>query len=196
MATAPTRALAPLNARCVLLQRQMRARRKLAAEDPVAIAQQILRAAVPRKCLRISSFHATLNRGSIQKGSPPFFDAAALGVNMTPMVPGFVVIQVTGAFNAGSNAAPPGHVYTTTPQLTEDVSLVRGNHQIQFGANFVRPIDNFVINLATFGNFNFNGQITGLSMGDLLLGDLNTFQQANAGVAYDRQKYIGAYVQD
>ncbi|HJT86427.1 MAG TPA: TonB-dependent receptor, partial [Bryobacteraceae bacterium] len=144
----------------------------------------------------ISTFHADINRGAIQKGSPPFFDAAALGVNMTPMVPGFVVIQVTGAFNAGANAAPPGHVFTTTPQLTEDVSLVRGAHQIQFGANFIRPVDNFVINLATFGNFNFNGQITGLSMGDLLLGDLNTFQQANAGVAYDRQKYIGAYVQD
>ncbi len=144
----------------------------------------------------ISSFHATLNRGSIQKGSPAFFDAAALGVKMTPMVPGFVVIQVTGAFNAGSNAAPPGHVYTTTPQLTEDVSLVRGAHQIQFGANWIQPVDNFVINLATFGNFNFNGQITGLSMGDLFLGNLNTFQQANAGVSYARQKYIGLYLQD
>ena len=80
---------------------------------------------------------------------------------MTPLVPGFVVITATGYFNAGSNGAPPGHVQTTTPQVTEDVSMVRGAHEIQFGGNFIKPIENFVINLATFGNFNFNGGITG-----------------------------------
>ena len=115
---------------------------------------------------------------------------------MTPMVPGFVVIQVTGAFNAGSNASPPGHVFTTTPQLNEDLSIVRGAHQIQMGANWIRPMGNIVINLATFGNFNFNGQITGLSMGDMLLGKLNTFQQANPALSYPRSNYIGLYLQD
>ena len=128
--------------------------------------------------------------------SPPFFSAVDLGSNMTPLVPGFVVITATGYFNAGSNGAPPGHVQTTTPQVTEDISMVRGSHQIQFGGNFIRPIDNFVINLATFGNFNFNGGVTGNVLGDVLLGKLNTIQQANAGVAYDRQKYIGTYIQD
>jgi hypothetical protein len=144
----------------------------------------------------ISSFHFSLNRGSVVKGSPPFFSAADLGVNMTPLVPGFVVITATGYFNAGSNGAPPGHVQTTTPQVTEDISMVRGSHQIQFGGNFIRPIDNFVINLATFGNFNFNGGITGNVLSDVLLGKLNTIQQANAGVDYARQKYFGAYIQD
>jgi len=144
----------------------------------------------------ISSFHVSLNRGSVVKGSPPFFSAKDLGVNMTPMVPGFVVITATGYFNAGSNAAPPGHVQTTTPQVTEDISMVRGAHEIQFGGNFIKPIENFVINLATFGNFNFNGGITGNVLSDVLLGKLNTFQQANAGVAYPRQKYFGMYIQD
>jgi hypothetical protein len=144
----------------------------------------------------VNSFHATLNRAAITKGSPAFFSAADLGVNMTPMVPGFVVIQVTGAFNAGSNASPPGHVFTTTPQLNEDLSIVHGSHQIQMGVNWIRPMGNIVINLATFGNFNFNGQITGLSMGDLLLGKLNTFQQANPALSYPRSNYIGMYLQD
>ena len=74
--------------------------------------------------------------------------------------------------------------------------MVRGAHEIQFGGNFIKPIENFVINLATFGNFNFNGGITGNVLSDVLLGKLNTFQQANAGVAYPRQKYFGMYVQD
>ncbi len=144
----------------------------------------------------VSSFHAALNRAAIEKGSPPFFSAADLGVKMTPMVPGFVVIQVTGAFNAGSNAAPPGHVFTTTPQLSEDLSLIRGSHQIQIGGNWMKPISNVIINLATFGNFNFNGQVTGHAMADMLLGRLNTFQQANAALSYARQNYFGAYAQD
>lgn len=144
----------------------------------------------------ISSFHASLNRQSIQKGSPPFFTAKDLGVNMTPLVPGFVVIQVTGAFNAGSNGSPPGHVFSTSPQLAEDISLVRGTHQIAFGANWVRVMENYEINLAGFGNFNFNGQATGLSMGDLLTGKLNTFQQANAAQVYQRPLYFGLYAQD
>ncbi|HEX4273807.1 MAG TPA: carboxypeptidase regulatory-like domain-containing protein [Bryobacteraceae bacterium] len=144
----------------------------------------------------ISSFHASLNRESIQKGSPPFFTARDLGVNMTPLVPGFVVIQVTGAFNAGSNGSPPGHVFSTSPQVTEDISLVRGSHQIAFGANWIRTMENYVINLAGFGNFNFNGQATGLSMGDLLTGKLNTFQQANAAQVYQRPLYVGLYAQD
>ncbi len=144
----------------------------------------------------ISSFRASLNRGAIQKGSPPFFDAADLGVNMTPMVPDFVVISATGEFNAGSNAAPPGHVFTTTTQVAEDISLIRGAHQIQFGVNWIKPVENVVINLATFGNFTFNGQATGLVLGDVLLGNLSTFQQANAGISYARQNYVGTYLQD
>ena len=144
----------------------------------------------------VNTLHASINRESIQKGSPPFFTAKDLGVNMTPLVPGFVVIQVTGAFNAGSNGSPPGHVFSTSPQITEDMSLVRGSHQIAFGANWIKTMENYVINLAGFGNFNFNGQATGLSMGDLLTGKLNTFQQANAAQNYQRPLYVGLYVQD
>jgi hypothetical protein len=94
---------------------------------------------------------------------------------------------VTGAFNAGSNGSPPGHVFSTSPQITEDMSLVRGAHQIGFGANWIKTMENYVINLAGFGNFNFNGQATNLSMGDLLTGKLNTFQQANAAQVYQRR---------
>ena len=44
----------------------------------------------------VNSFHATFDRGAVIKGSPPFFSAADLGVNMTALIPKFSVIQVTG----------------------------------------------------------------------------------------------------
>jgi hypothetical protein len=114
---------------------------------------------------------------------------------MTALVPGFSLISVTGAFTVGANTAAPGHIVTNTPQLSEDLNLVRGSHQIALGVNWIRPDENALINLATFGNFNFSSQFTGLSMGDFLLGDVNTFEQGNSALDYQRGNYFGLYVQ-
>ena len=92
----------------------------------------------------INSFHVTYDRGAVLKGSPPFFSAADLGVNITALIPKFSVIQVTGGFTTGNNIAAPAQVVTNTPQIADDFSLVRGSHQFAFGADFIKPQDNVV----------------------------------------------------
>ena len=144
----------------------------------------------------ISSFHATFNRAAVVKGSPPFFSATDLGVNMTDLVPGFSVINVTGAFSTGGNTASPGHVYSNTGQLAENISMVRGAHQVSIGVNWIKPQENTLINLATFGLFTFSGQATGLGMGDLLTGNLSSFSAGNPALGYQRGEYVSIYAQD
>ena len=59
---------------------------------------------------------------------------------------------------------------TNTPQVADDFSMVRGAHQIVFGANFIKPQDNVVTNPCTMGLFNFSSQVTGLALSGFLLG--------------------------
>jgi hypothetical protein len=82
-------------------------------------------------------------------------------------------------------------------QGRDDLSWVRGRHQLKFGASFMeynKAQDGFA-NLE--GTFNFNGQYTGSAMGDLLLGDAASYGQDMiklAGLWHD-QTY-GVYAQD
>ena len=144
----------------------------------------------------VSSFHASVDRGAIVRGSPPFFTAADLGVNMVSLDPAFSMISVSGAFTSGGGGTNAGHVYTTTPQITEDISLIRGNHQIALGVNWMNRIQNILIDLYGEGAFSFSSQVTNLAMGDFLTGNVGTFIQGNPAYNYNRQQYIGIYAQD
>ena len=71
----------------------------------------------------------------------PFFDAKSLGVrNIAMPLPGFTAFTVSGGFSLGPTGAKPSAIGTKTFQLVDDISLVRGAHQIGFGANFIRSI--------------------------------------------------------
>jgi hypothetical protein len=144
----------------------------------------------------VSTFHASLNRGAIVRGSPPFFSASDLGVNITSLIPNFSMIVASGAFTSGGGGTNDGHVYTTTPQVTEDLNLVRGTHQIGLGANWIKPMENVLIDLYGMGSFSFSGQTTGLALGDFLTGNVGTFIQGNPAYNYHRAEYLGLYAQD
>ena len=73
--------------------------------------------------------------------------------------------------------ATPGLVFTNSYQLADDFSWVKGSHQIAFGVNAIRPVQNGTFYVNPNGIFTFTGQITGLPLSDLLLGNLNSFGQ-------------------
>jgi hypothetical protein len=144
----------------------------------------------------VSSFRATLNRGAVTKFQDPFFSPQDIGINVVSAIPKYTLMNITNEFYTALNTAPPGSIKTTTGQIAEDVSMVKGSHQIGFGANWIHPIEDATINLYSAGQFTFSGQATGLSMADFLIGSVGTFIQSNPALAYQRQQYIGLYVQD
>ena len=139
-----------------------------------------------------------MNRTLNLRKVPEYFSPADLGIQVYSPVKGFTGITVTGnGFAIGAGATNPGYFNSTNFQLAEDVDLIRRAHQIAVGVNWIHNITNTVNNRPTNGQFTFNGQVTGLSLADLMVGALSGgFFQGNSAVDNERQNYIGAYIQD
>ena len=81
-------------------------------------------------------------------------------------------------------------------QLVDDVSIVRGAHQIGFGANYIRSGLQSTSYGSAAGNFAFTGVNTGLGLADFLLGRPATFTQGQIYGPGGVMPYIGVYGQD
>ena len=145
----------------------------------------------------VSSFRATLNRTKNPKDPPEFFDLTDLGVKgVYESVPHYSFITVNNGFTVSSALVNPGRYNSTSFQFNEDLSLLRGPHQITIGGNFLHHIFNGNSGINRNAQITFNGQLTGTGLSDLLLGRVSGFQQGNALVSYSRQNFVGMYIQD
>ena len=144
----------------------------------------------------VSNFRATLNRAKIPKLHPELFDLGDLGVNAVVYSPKSGRVAVTNGFSVGGPNAVDSVYNTTSFQFSEDVSLIRGAHQMGFGANFIHAALNARSYVNAVGPFTFNGQITGLGLADFMIGRASQFNQSNPTSLYYRSNYIGLYAQD
>jgi len=146
----------------------------------------------------ISSFHADMNRTQVEKSPDQWFSLADLGVQGVAIpIPKFSTITVSGnGFTFGGAGETTSKFNTQSFQLAEDISLVRGAHQIGFGVNYIHPMQNVITLLNAVGTTTFNGSVTGLGLADLMLGSASSWAQGNAARNYYREHYMGFYVQD
>src|SRR5262249_24529047 len=83
----------------------------------------------------VNSLRAGINRVAIGRGNADFFSACDLGVKMyCGYVPHQSYFAVTGAFSVVASCGTKARSVSTTYQLGEDSSLIKGAHQIGFGA--------------------------------------------------------------
>ncbi len=151
----------------------------------------------------LNSFHATFNRRRDNRGvAPNDINPATLGVNMTVPIPNFIQVATTNYFNVGCGTCSPGHFNSNTYQVSDDVILIRGKHEIGFGGDFRRLQANMLTNTSTNGSFVFTGTYTsngpnsGDALADLLLGGMGSFSQGNPQPDALRQSVISFYGQD
>jgi hypothetical protein len=144
----------------------------------------------------VNSFHVTFNRSAVTKFQAPSFDASTLGIDMTTLVPGHIVASVSNALYSSTVFSYASLDPTQSFQLSDDYSIIKGSHQLQFGVNWIHYIDNVYGPLFGDGFFSFTGQTTGLPMADFLLGDAASFTQANLQFDDNRYNYLGLYAQD
>jgi Carboxypeptidase regulatory-like domain/TonB dependent receptor len=147
----------------------------------------------------VSTFRVTVSATEIPKPADNFTTWAALGSNVSPIAPGELEVSVTGnGFGVGGGSAAQNRIATgPNAQASEDISFIKGNHQLGFGVNFLHQTARFVTYLRAPGDFIFNGQATGLPMADFLIGTASGgFNQGNVAGWNERQNIYEVYVQD
>ena len=144
----------------------------------------------------VNSLRFAFNRTAVNRNNDPYFDPPSLGIKASTYVPGSMIVVVTGGFNIAAATATVGIADNNAFQVNDDLTLVRGNHQLAVGASLAK----FRVSFRTYarggGQWNFTGAASGLGLADLLLGRIGTVDQSGlSGVDY-YQYYPGAYAQD
>src|SRR5215475_10000415 len=164
----------------------------------------------------VNAVHLTAVRTLNPRISPNVIDLQEIGVKN-------VWIPFKGHMNLGVGAGlanninpngftvsgvnvQPGYYNSIEGQAAEDVSWIRGAHQLGFGAYYSHMNFTANSNVAANPTFTFSGNRSstisgipdgsGLAMSDFLLGLPSTFSAGTKSELYPRQTYVGAYLQD
>jgi len=144
----------------------------------------------------VNSLRFAFNRTSIHRGSPPWFEPHDLGSKVYSYNPGEMVLTITGGFNIAAGTATTGLFNTNTYQIGDDLSIVRGNHQLSFGANTAYWKMDFLTHARSGGDWNVNGQATGLGLADFLTGRVARLEHGGPAYMPMHMWYVGTYAQD
>jgi hypothetical protein len=148
----------------------------------------------------VSSFHIGATRQEIPKIPDRFATWPELGVNAPfnpDAEPRFAISGGNGFNIGGGNAIINTDYGGPNPNVSEDISWAKGSHQFGFGVDYIHTGLNYKSGINATGLMTFNGGITGLGLADFLLGKPITWAQGNVqSYLYNRQEYLGAYVQD
>ncbi|HEY3160106.1 MAG TPA: TonB-dependent receptor [Vicinamibacterales bacterium] len=144
----------------------------------------------------VNALRFAFNRTAVDRDNDPYFDPPALGIKAYSYVPGSMIVVVTGGFQVAAATATKGIADNNSFQVNDDLTVVRGDHQIGLGAS----VAHFRVSFRTWarggGQWNFTGQASGLGLADMLLGRVATIDQSGlSGVDY-YQWYQGVYAQD
>jgi len=147
----------------------------------------------------VNSFRAAFNRTAIHRTSVDFFSLPEVGVNMFSYMPHYSILSVTNQFGLGGGTENDARFRTTTYQIGNDLSWVKGSHQIAVGFTLSQWRSKSLANVRSPGSLTFDGSATGLGLADFLTGFLsgpNAFIQSSPNTLESRQNYFALYAQD
>jgi hypothetical protein len=144
----------------------------------------------------VNSLRLAVNRTAVARLGASTFAAPSLGINVFSYLPNYMPLTIAGGFSIDPGTSSNSTFRTTAYEISDDVSLVRGSHQIAFGGILSLIRSNSNANVRSAPNFTFDGTATGLGLADFLAGALDTFVQSSPNILYAQQWYAGLYAQD
>jgi hypothetical protein len=142
----------------------------------------------------VHALRVTFNRTAIHRKTKKWFSPYDLGSNVYSYNPGEMSFSVAGAFSIGG--VNTGIFNTNSYQVSDDLTLVRGNHQMSVGASVAYWQMDFLTHARSGGTWNVNGQTTGLGLSDFLLGRVARLEHGGPGALPMDMWYTGLYAQD
>lgn len=154
----------------------------------------------------VNAAHVTILRRRNDRGyNTADINAASLGINLWQAAKAGLQIS-EGKFTIGGGTNSLSHFNDNTLAIGDDVTWVRGKHQINFGGEWVQNQLNISNVYQGNGNFGFNGQYSGSGPNggsvigdqslDFLMGTLSSFQQSKEQQNALRGPIPNLYVQD
>jgi len=145
----------------------------------------------------VNSFRAYLNRVGARTPGAQYFGPSDVGINAFDYVPKYLTVSVQGAFTLGGGNFTANSVDTVTNfGINDDVTMVRGSHQISLGVNVMRALLNAVSNAWSIGFYTVNATTTGASLADFMTGNVAQLRQANPNPENLTQNFFSTYIQD
>ncbi len=144
----------------------------------------------------VNAFRLTITRAAVQRTGPRFFGPTDIGVRGFSYLDKYMQIQVTSGFTVGGGQTGPATYRTTSYTLSDDISWVRGTHQMAFGGSLAHTRSNAYSNSTAMGRWAFNGQLVGSGLADFMTGRMSSLLQGAPGTNLARQWYPGMYAQD
>ena len=78
----------------------------------------------------VNALRFAFNRTAVDRDNDPYFDPPSLGIKAYTYVPGSMIVVVTGGFNIAAATATRGIADNNSFQVNDDLTVVRGNHQL------------------------------------------------------------------
>jgi len=142
----------------------------------------------------VNSLRFVFNRSAVSRFAPDTFDPYDLGSDVYSYAPHVMWVRVQGAFEIQNQG--PSRFLTNASQLSDDFTMVRGDHQISLGASVAYWKYYFQTHARSGGFWIFTGQLTGLGLADLLTGRVGRLEHGGPAVLPMDQWYTGLYAQD
>jgi hypothetical protein len=159
----------------------------------------------------VNSAHVTILRRSNNRGyAPNDINAATLGVNVYQAEPNGLQLT-TSKFTIGGGTNSVSHFNDNTLAIDDDVTMIRGRHQILFGGEWVQNQLNIGNAYESNGIFSFNTAFSSYGPSgnqgsqakqvgdgslDFLMGTQNSFQQSKQQQNALRAPIPSLYIQD
>jgi hypothetical protein len=145
----------------------------------------------------VNSFNASVTRTRIEKAEDNVGTWAQLGVKATSHAQPVPNLTVNAGWSTGGGNNIVSKANTgPNVAFSDDISILKTSHQIAFGGMYRFWLNNYHSGVQANGSMTFNGQTTNLGLADFLLGKASSWQQGNVSTYWNRQNYIGFYVQD
>jgi hypothetical protein len=146
----------------------------------------------------VQAFRLAVNRSAVNFYNIRIFTWCDAGMKIycAPEITKINGMTVTGGFSF-DNGFMTGHKYiATTYSMNDDISLVRGAHQVTFGVSIMHGRDNSFSNSRSATRTSFNGSATGLGLADFMLGKVTTLETARSNAHHVNGTTTAIYAAD
>ena len=144
----------------------------------------------------INNIRVAVDRTRVLRTHADLFGPEDVGIKMYSHIPHYMNITTTGAFSVNTGTETFSFYKPNTYALSDDFTMVRGNHQYGIGGAMSLSDWKTESNVRSMGPISFNGAVTGLPLGDFLLGRIFEFREATPFRQNIKQPYFALYAQD